>query len=89
MTEIARIERETAKHDPRQVFASPNDLVGEQMLTRGEKIATLNRWRAMILQELAAAGEGMQTHGVSSSQVRELDEIEQARLRLLPPEHQH
>jgi hypothetical protein len=82
MPEIARLDRNGAKHDPRQFFASPYDIVGEQMLTRGEKLATLERWRAMILQEMAAASEGMRTYGLTGVGTGELDEIEKARTRL-------
>ena len=44
------------------------------MFTRGEKIATLNRWRQAILDELVALGE--------ERRARLLDEIEEARSRL-------
>ena len=44
------------------------------MFTRGEKIATLNRWRQAILEELVAAGE--------VKRARLLSEIEEARSRL-------
>lgn len=86
MAEIARLQRDDAKHDPRQFFDSPDDIVAEMMLTRGEKLATLDRWRTMILQEMAAAAEGMRTHGFTGSHVRELDEIEKARTALVPTE---
>ena len=86
MAEIARLQRDHAKHDPRQHFSSPHDIVAELMLTRGEKLATLDRWRTMILQEMAAAAEGMRTHGFTGTHVRELDEIEQARGKLASPE---
>ena len=44
------------------------------MFTRGEKIATLNRWRQAILDELVALGE--------ERRARLLAEIEEARSRL-------
>jgi hypothetical protein len=53
------------------------------MLTRGEKIATLERWRLEILRQLDAANEGMRTHGRSSKQAKLLDEIEAARQHLV------
>ena len=86
MAEIARLQRDSAKHDPRQHFDSPHEIVAEMMLTRGEKLATLDRWRTMILQEMSAAAEGMRTHGFAGTHVRELDEIEQARGKLTVPE---
>ena len=71
---IAQLNRGLAKQDPKGNFASPLGVADETMLTRGEKIATLDRWRAAILNELVAAGE--------VERVRLLGEIEEARLRL-------
>lgn len=81
MSQVARLSTSEAKSNPERFFALPGDLVEEVMLTRGEKIATLDRWRMHVLQELAAAGEGMATHGVGR-QAQLLDEIETARQRL-------
>jgi hypothetical protein len=73
------LDRELAKQNPEQAFDSPLDLVNETLLTKGEKIATLNRWRQSIVEQLSASGEGMRTHGVSDERARMLDLIEQAR----------
>jgi hypothetical protein len=81
MSQVGRLVTSEAKINPERFFALPGDLVDEIMLTRGEKLATLERWRLHVLQELAAAGEGMQTHGVGR-QAQLLDEIETARQRL-------
>jgi hypothetical protein len=81
MSQVGRLVTSEAKSNPERFFALPGDLVGEIMLTRGEKLATLERWRLNVLQELAAAGEGMQTYGVGR-QAQLLDEIETARQRL-------
>lgn len=78
MSEIARLSRAAAKDNPGQAFAAPADIVSEMMLTRGEKLGALERWRQDVLQELAAAGEGMRTHGVSERLSRLLHEIEEA-----------
>ena len=48
--------RDLAKDNPDRVFESPQQIVEETLLTRGEKIATLNRWRQTILEELRASG---------------------------------
>lgn len=82
MSEIARLNVEAAKHDPAQFFSSPRDIVDEVMLTRGEKIATLERWRLTILQQLAASDDGMRTHGFSRLQSDVLQDIETARKSL-------
>jgi hypothetical protein len=71
---IAKLNRRLAKQDPTGTFASPSGVVDETMFTRGEKIATLDRWRQAILKDLVATGE--------AERARLLDEIEEARLRL-------
>lgn len=74
--------RELAKDNPERFFDRPQQIVDETLLTRGEKIATLNRWRQTILDELSASGEGMRTQGVSSDRSRLLGQIEEARAAL-------
>ena len=67
------LNRSLAKQDPEGTFESPFGIVDEQLFTRGEKLATLNRWRQSILEELIALGEG--------KRARLLDEIDEARRR--------
>jgi hypothetical protein len=71
---ITKLNRSLAKQDPEGNFESPLVIVDEAMFTRGEKIATLNRWREAILEELIASGLG--------ERARILCEIEEARHRL-------
>jgi hypothetical protein len=71
---IAKLDRTLAKQEPEETFESPLGVVKEVMFTRGEKIATLDRWRQAILHELVAAGE--------VKRARLLAEIEEARSRL-------
>ena len=73
------IDREKAKQNPESVFDSPQSVVEEVLLTKGEKIATLNRWRQTVLEELSASGEGMRTYGVFCERARLLERIEDAR----------
>ena len=54
---IAMLDRCLAKQQPEGTFESPLCIVAETMLTRGEKIATLERWRQAILKGLVAARE--------------------------------
>lgn len=74
--------RDLAKDNPDRFFETPQQIVEETLLTRGEKVATLNRWRQTMLEELNASGEGMRTHGVSSDRSRLLGQIEQAKAEL-------
>jgi hypothetical protein len=85
MGAIGRIKTDAAKFNPERVFAGPLDVVAEVMLTRGEKIATLERWRQSIYLELNAATDGMQTRGTSSTQTRVLQDIDEAIKQLTKP----
>ena len=85
MSAIGRIKPDVAKFNPERVFAGPLSVVDEVMLTRGEKIATLERWRQSIFQELNAASEGMQTRGTSTTQSRVLQDIDEALKQLARP----
>jgi hypothetical protein len=76
------LNRDDAKQRPDAYFTSPLDIVAEPLLTRGEKLATLDRWRLMVSEELNASGEGMRTQGYSAEQVRTLERIEEARRKL-------
>lgn len=82
MTEVAALNRDTAKQHPESLFGSPLDIVSELLLTKDEKLATLTRWHLSILGELGAAGEGMATHGYTRGQLSVLEEIEEAKARL-------
>ena len=67
-------ELNLAKQDPEGTFDSPAGIVEEILFTRGEKIATLDRWRSAIVDELNSLGEGRRA--------RLLIEIVEARGRL-------
>ena len=71
---ITKLNRSLAKQDPEGTFENPLVIVDETMFTRGEKIATLDRWRQAILKQLVAVGE--------VDRARLLGEIEEARCRL-------
>jgi hypothetical protein len=71
---VTKLNRSLAKQDPEGSFESPLRIVEEAILTRGEKIATLDRWRQVILEELVALGE--------VKRARLLYEIDEARSRL-------
>lgn len=85
MAEAKPFNRDAAKQQPEIWFESPMDIVGHRLLTRGEKIVTLERWRLNLLSELAAANEGMHTRGYSGAQLSALRAIEEARSHLRHP----
>jgi hypothetical protein len=78
MAIIARLNRNRPKYDPRVVFESPRTILGEVLLTRGEKLATLRRWGETVCREISAATEGMATRGASDDLICELAQIEEA-----------
>ena len=52
------LNRTLAKQNPEGAFGSPFEIVGEKLFTKGEKIATLNRWRQSLLEELERVRRG-------------------------------
>jgi hypothetical protein len=82
MSNARPLNRLQAKQNPESVFRSPFEIVEEKLLTKGEKVATLNRWRQSLLEELNASGEGMRTHGIASDRARLLQHVEEAKNRL-------
>ena len=86
MSEIGSIKPAAAKHDPASVFQTPLDIVDEVMLTRGEKIGTLERWRHTVMQQMAASDDGMRTQGVSDKLAATLADIGKALSMLQQPE---
>jgi hypothetical protein len=82
MAEKKALDREAAKEQPQNIFSSPLEIVDEELFTKGEKLATLERWRQGVLEQLAATSEGMPTAGVSANHMKVLDEIEEAKRRL-------
>ena len=71
---IAKLDRNLAKREPEGTFESPLRIVTEAMFTRGEKIATLERWRNAVQNGLIATRE--------VDQRRVLAQIDEARSRL-------
>ena len=76
MTTIARLDRSLAKAMPSAVFDAPEEIASELLLTRGEKLATLERWRRDVLREMSASTDGMRTNGVSDILMQRLTAIE-------------
>jgi hypothetical protein len=73
------LDRSFAKRNPARVFESPYEIVDEKLLTRGEKLGTLNRWRQSILEQLDRHDAELRGYGAVSQL---LGQIEEAKLRL-------
>jgi hypothetical protein len=86
MTEKKPLDREAAKQQPEIVYKRPLEILDEHLLTKGEKLATLDRWRQSILEQLKATSEGMPPDGNTPDRTEVLDEIEEVRRRLAEPE---
>ena len=71
------LDRNLAKQNPQCVFESPFEIISEKLLTKGEKLGTLNRWRQTILDDGA-----MRTYGVTPERAQVLGQIEQAKRHL-------
>ena len=82
MAEARALNRDVAKQRPDDVFETPFDIVGEVLLTRGEKLGTLERWRQSILSELSASNDGMATRAYTSKQLNILKAIGDAEVQL-------
>jgi hypothetical protein len=76
MTTIAKLDRSRAKEMPSSVFDAPHEIASEILLTRGEKLATLERWRRDVMREMSASTDGMRTNGVSDALIQQLAAIE-------------
>lgn len=81
MSKIGRLCTEAAKSDPHRHFAVPRDVIGEVMLTRGEKLATLERWRLRVLCHLPDSNSATKSSD-TDEQMKILGEIEEAKQRL-------
>jgi hypothetical protein len=75
MSEIMRIVPDKARQDPETVFSRPADVEKHVGLTRGQKLATLKRWEADVMQRLAATAEGMPPNDKGSDDAALLKEI--------------
>ncbi len=80
MTEILHLNTENARLDPEAVFNRPLNIVTEMGLTRGQKIATLDRWKEALQDRLTATGEGMAPPaGQTAQEAATIQEISEAR----------
>ena len=62
MSQIMKIEIDKATSDPDSVFETPTEVAEHIGLTRGQKIATLERWAFAIRARVDAVSEGMTSY---------------------------
>ena len=82
MPEISRISLDLARYEPGRAFATPQQLVASTALTRGQKVATLDRWWMQIQDQIKASGEGMPANQWTEIDLELLEQIHAAQ-RLL------
>ena len=79
MTEIININTEKSRFEPDAVYEKPDDVVKELGLTRGQKIAALERWELALHDRIRATGEGMAPEaGQTADEAATVIEIAQA-----------
>jgi hypothetical protein len=77
------INMERARLNPSSSFGSPSEIAAEGAFTRGQKIATLMRWRIEILGHFSATNEGMPSHATGEAEMKILNEIDDVVASLL------
>ncbi len=82
MSQISRISVDLARYEPGRAFGTPENLVASSALTRGQKIAALERWWMQIQDQIKASGEGMPANQWTEVDLDLLEHI-QAALRQL------
>jgi hypothetical protein len=65
MSVILAINVEAARFNPEVEFETPHELAASLGLTRGQKIATLDRWCQSVQRRMAATSEGMSPEGTT------------------------
>ncbi len=76
---LVDLNRERALYDPESEFGSPYEIAKEVGLTRGEKLAALQRWSYSVDRRLASGYEGMPTNGTEPRDAELFRNIELAR----------
>jgi hypothetical protein len=85
MTVLLKINPDVARFNPEAEFDSPQDLVTSNGLTRGQKLAALERWYQAVERRLAATNEGMPPSGTTSYDAQLLEDIDNSRIQLSRP----
>ncbi|MCB1510904.1 MAG: hypothetical protein KDJ36_08365 [Hyphomicrobiaceae bacterium] len=59
MATISKVQRDTVRTDPEAAYETPEQLATDPGLTRGERLAALEKWRFALQSRLDANAEGM------------------------------
>ncbi len=87
MSEISNLNTETARFNPEGQFDDPGQLAATAGLTLGQKFATLERWRLLVMERMAATNEGMPPNGTGARDLGLLEKIDAAK-KMLDIQHE-
>jgi hypothetical protein len=82
MGEISNLNTENARFNPEGQFDDPGQLAETAGLSLGQKFATLERWRLLVQERMAATNEGMPPNGTSGRDLGLLEKIDAAQKAL-------
>ncbi len=87
MAEIYRINMRAATTDPEATFSRPSEVAEHLGLTRGQKIATLEKWQFAVRSRVDSVSEGMTNYpeGAYTRDVDLLRDLEKAIEALVHP----
>jgi hypothetical protein len=83
MSTISRVKPDQARYNPEAEFGHPGRLLDSVALTRGQKIAALERWAFALQRRIDAASEGMSGAERTQEDLELLEAVRQARVALV------
>lgn len=83
MSTISRVKPDQARYNPEAEFGHPSRLLESVALTRGQKIAALERWAFALQRRIDAGSEGMTGSERAPEELELLESVRQARVSLL------
>ena len=83
MSVVLKINVKVARLNPEAEFETPHDLSASLGLTRGQKLATLDRWYQSVQRRMEATNEGMSPEGTTDHDTLLLAAIDAAQAELI------
>lgn len=82
MSTISRVKPDQARYNPEAEFGHPSRLLESVALTRGQKIAALERWAFALQRRIDAGSEGMPGTERTAEDLELLEAVRQAHVWL-------
>lgn len=83
MAEISTVNPGLARNDPAAEFDSPQEIVDNKGLTKGQKVEALRRWLFDVERRLASDGEGMGPPRQTAADAELIEQIKAAQQKLV------